>query len=303
MRSYWSSQPMLRVAFALIGGLTLGILVMDNAPLSAVLLWGMAGITLSCLLCIIVAGRNIRLNQLTGLALTLFIVAAGYIFCWLGIDKNFNNYFAYHLSASPVLKVCIDKPPVEHQKTITTIARVLAVDSAGKLLRVSGKMQLVFLKDSSSLKPEYGDVLLIRAKIDTISGPKNPFEFNFNRYFGYHNIFYSAFLKKGDFKNTGENKGSSALAFVYKIRAHLLAVIQTYVPDGNNLGVASAIMLGYTNYENADIKRAYASAGVIHILSVSGLHVGVMFLMLNFLLGWMDKYGARFKIAKTLTVV
>ncbi len=61
-------------------------------------------------------------------------------------------------------------------------------------------------------------------------------------------------------------------------------------------------MLGYRDYMNADIVQAYASSGALHVLSVSGLHVGVLFLALQFIFSWMDKYR-KLKWVKVMLVL
>ena len=82
-----------------------------------------------------------------------------------------------------------------------------------------------------------------------------------------------------------------------------MLIIEYYVKDKDDFGVASAIMLGYRDYINPEIMRAYAGSGALHVLSVSGLHVGVVFVMLNFLLGWMDNKGRGMVIAKAVIVI
>jgi competence protein ComEC len=86
------------------------------------------------------------------------------------------------------------------------------------------------------------------------------------------------------------------------LRDFFLTLIEQHVKTKDELAVASAIMLGYRDYMNADIVQAYASSGALHVLSVSGLHVGVLFLALQFLLQWMDKYR-QLKWVKVLLVL
>jgi competence protein ComEC len=74
------------------------------------------------------------------------------------------------------------------------------------------------------------------------------------------------------------------------------------VTDTNALAVATAIMLGYRDYVTDEVMQAYAGSGVLHILSVSGLHVAVLFYVLNILLGWMDK-KRKLKIMKGILVI
>jgi len=60
---------------------------------------------------------------------------------------------------------------------------------------------LNLVKDSFSRRLAYGDVILIRSKIQPLDEPKNPGEFNYKRYQGFHNVYYQAMHKQaiGDY--------------------------------------------------------------------------------------------------------
>jgi competence protein ComEC len=61
-------------------------------------------------------------------------------------------------------------------------------------------------------------------------------------------------------------------------------------------------MLGYRDYVNDDVTQAYAGSGVLHVLSVSGLHVAVLYFVLSMMLGWMDR-NRRLEIAKGIFII
>ena len=59
--------------------------------------------------------------------------------------------------------------------------------------------------------------------------------------------------------------------------------------EGKEFAVASALLLGYVNEIDAGLRRDYAASGAMHILSVSGMHVGIIYIFLEFLLGFLNK--------------
>ena len=170
-------------------------------------------------------------------------------------------------------------------------------------MKTDVNIQLTFLRDSICEQLQYGNVLLVKSKIDTTEGPKNPYEFNFRQYLAFHNIYNKAFVTRGEWRVIDTAAGNPVLAGIYKLRSSFLSIITRYVSDKNDFGVASAIMLGYRDYINSEIMRAYASSGTVHVLSVSGLHVSIMFFMLNFLLSWMDKRGRKMVYAKAGIII
>ena len=309
MRSFWSQVPMLRVAFPLMIGIGLEITAGNVPGAGKQTLWLTMAQFFVCLFFVLTVGlvknsvQAYRLRVYNGLALTIILISFGYMLTWFYSQKNYANHFGKFLQEDSWVIAQIDEPPVVHEKIFTATAIVREVRNYDGQYKTTGNVQLNFMKDSLMRKPEYGDVILVKSKIEEVSGPKNPGEFNFKNYQGFHNIYHKAFLTKGSWQLLDSSKGNRVLAIVYRIRDTFLQIIVHYVNDKNDFGVASAIMLGYSDYENADIKRAYASSGTIHVLSVSGLHVGIMFLMLNFLLKWMDSRGRKWEIGKAAFII
>ena len=309
MRSFWSRVPMLRLAFALITGITLQIASDSMFHLSSKIHWPIATVEIASGIFIIALAniKNVtlayRLRVYNGIAINLFIIAFAWLLTCFYTQKNYPGTFSAFLSNKNTLIVQITDPPVIHNKTISIYAEVQEVNNDSGHFTTTGNLQLDFLKDSNSAALSYGDELIIASGIDTTEGPKNPFEFNYKTYQAFHNIYYRSFVTAKNWSLIAHNCGNPVLAAIYKLRGNFLSVIARYVKDKNDFGVATAIMLGYRDYINADIMRAYASSGAVHVLSVSGLHVSVMFFMLDFLLSWMDKRGRKMVMLKAALII
>jgi competence protein ComEC len=300
---------MLRVLFALVAGIALAIVLNNVYHISAVGAYAAALIMLLLLLAAIWTGSNNSAGKIykyrlySGVSITVALVALGYLIVWTDTGKSDPHHFSHQISPHSVLLVQIDEPPVERDKIIVANAQVKEVINEHEKVAATGRIQLNILKDSTVRKPEYGDMLLTDADVAEVAGPKNPCEFDFKAYLNYHQIYYSTFLTSAKWKLTDSTQGDRMFVFIYHLRDKFLQVIKAYVPGKNDFGVASAIMLGYRDYVNADVMKAYADSGTLHVLSVSGLHVGIMFLMLNFLLGWMDNKGMKFAFAKAGLII
>lgn len=240
-----------------------------------------------------------------GGALILLLFSLGYIDTWLATGKNQPRHFSkFYRGGGDIVVAKVVEPPVEKEKLVTAVAEVTTLKSGNTVAPATGNVQLNFWKDKGdSVDIHYGDVIAFSREIQEFDPPKNPNEFRFKRYYALRNIYHKVFLNGDDWHLLKTDEGNNLFAGVLKVRASFLATIKKYVSDKNDFGVAAAIMLGYNDFENNDIKRAYASSGTLHVLSVSGLHVGIMFLMLNFLLKWMDERGRRFVIAKATFII
>ena len=69
----------------------------------------------------------------------------------------------------------------------------------------------------------------------------------------------------------------------------MLSILQEHGLEGREFAVGAALILGYTDELDPEIMRAYAGSGALHVLSVSGLHVGIMYVVVAWFLSFLDK--------------
>ena len=244
-----------------------------------------------------------KYNAVNGFVLMVLLVSLGYLLTWTASEKNFNDHFQNYYDSESFFEATIVDPPLEKAKVLSVVAEVNQLFGKQGTVKVRGNILLNILRDSTADKLRYGDKIVFKARVEPFDEPKNPGEFSFKLYQSFHNIFHRAFLKQGDWKRVARDKGNVFIATSHKTRKYFLSLLRKYVSDANNFGVASSIMLGYKDYRNADVTRAYASSGALHVLSVSGLHVGIIFFILNGLFGWMDSRGRNFLVAKSIVII
>ncbi|MDB5135630.1 MAG: ComEC family competence protein [Mucilaginibacter sp.] len=176
--------------------------------------------------------------------------------------------------------------------TATVEQRVLN----GKPSACTGTL-MVTIKDSTAKSLYYGDELLIAAVYHPVDPPFNPAEFNYKKYLGNQNIFYQAFLYHNQFYVVNKNAGNGIIAYSLRLRQRLVEKLKTNMHSPEAIAVASTLILGYKADLSDDVLQAYSKTGTIHVLSVSGAHVAILFVLLNLLLGFLDKfkYGRSIK--------
>ena len=130
-----------------------------------------------------------------------------------------------------------------------------------------------------------GVVLYCRADMLAISAPRNPNVFDYKKYQERRGVTHQIMIKEYFF--SGDIKNRAGLYFL-KLRRSLLNVFSVYLKE-DELAIASALVLGYKGELSAEIKDAYAGAGAMHVLAVSGLHVGLVYLFLSQLLKFMNR--------------
>jgi len=127
---------------------------------------------------------------------------------------------------------------------------------------------------------------LIKGNPQEISAPKNPEEFDYRQYMAWQNIAFQQFCPASKIEKVGNEKPNLIKATALRTNTVADSIFTTFVEGKQEYGVANAMILGQRDDIDSELMQAYSAAGAIHVLSVSGLHVGVICAVLVFLLSF-----------------
>ncbi|RYZ96765.1 MAG: ComEC family competence protein [Sphingobacteriaceae bacterium] len=148
-------------------------------------------------------------------------------------------------------------------------------------------------------------MLLIPAKYYEVDPPFNPAEFNYKYYLANKNIYHQAYLYPRQYVLLKNDTGNPIITYALRLRQRLVNKLKTNLHDPDAAAVASTLILGYKAELSSDVLQAYSKTGTIHVLSVSGAHVGLVYLVLAFGLSFLDRYryGRITKAAIIITLI
>lgn len=206
-------------------------------------------------------------------------------------SKHYTQYLAVKVNNEPVIK----------NGSLRFAATVIEGIDSGKHSAMSGKL-LLSIKDSAAFDLNYGDVLLIPANYNTVDPPFNPAEFNYKQYLSHQNIYHQVFLYPRQYGVVDRNTGNPVIAYSLQLRKKLVAMFNTHMRDSSTIAVASTMILGYKADLSDDVLQAYANTGTLHVLSVSGAHVAIVFILLSWALSFLNRLGHG-RLIKTLLII
>ena len=177
----------------------------------------------------------------------------------------------------------IKSAPEKKPKTYKALAEILSIRKDSSWQKTHFDLLLYFEKDSTHV-PGYGDIYLINGSPREIEPPKNPYEFDYKDFQLKRAVTAHHFLRKADFTFLGAEPMSLFMKKVYGFNKRAVGILQNICDNTEDLGIAEAMLTGTKDDLDTELREAYAAAGAVHILAVSGLHVGIIMLMLNFLL-------------------
>ncbi|MEN8250173.1 MAG: ComEC/Rec2 family competence protein, partial [Bacteroidota bacterium] len=108
---------------------------------------------------------------------------------------------------------------------------------------------------------------------------------DYRQYLAYNNIHHQDFVNRDKWTISNRASGFSLVGISIKIRNKLEQVLARYIHQPEELAIAKALILGNKEDLDKSTKETFATAGAMHVLAVSGLHVGIIYLVLISLLG------------------
>lgn len=212
-------------------------------------------------------------------------------------DKNHYIHTNISTDESAKFKVVVLEKWKSTEKNNRFLAEILSLnDKTSK-----GKILVNLRKENSNTEIMVGSKLAIYSKLYPLQKPFNPDQFD-----------YASFLKNKSIYAQTYVDSSSILVFNAKdknlyfysavFRNRVISNLEKSNFNKKELAVVNALILGQRQDLDPKVLRDYQYAGAIHILSVSGLHVGFVLLFLNFFLNFLPNTN-RYRLLKVITIV
>ncbi|HRZ96528.1 MAG TPA: ComEC/Rec2 family competence protein [Paludibacter sp.] len=230
-----------------------------------------------------------KFRWLTGSTIFIFLFALA---SFLSQNNERNASFT-HLNQKGIYHVELIDAPVEKSKSYFCKIKMLSIYENGKLTDSQGNAIVYVQKDSLSAKLIIGDRLMIEAEFKKPLGAVNPDGFDYAAYLKRQGIAATCYLSSGSWLKTDQNTAFSFRRISDQSRKNLLQIYRSFHFEGDEFAVLAALTLGFTDALQPDLRDSYSATGAMHILSVSGLHVGIVYVVIAFLLGFLQKTRGR----------
>lgn len=281
---YWHQIPFVRIIIPI----TIGIGINMFFPLSIGLSLVLSATSFICLCLIWYFYRLAFYDFIFGIFFNLFFFFSGVLLNNCHNHLNYGNHFTNF--EADYLVVELEEPSQLKQNSIKCKVSVLQTIKEQNTNEVGGYLVLYFEKDTTLLtKLTYGTRLLIKNNATEISGPQNPFEFNYKRYLAFNQIYRQAYLNTYNFIILEQKGGNFIQQIAYQAQAFFNTTLLKYVKSSSEIAISKALLYGYDDDIDPELIKAYSNTGTLHVLAVSGMHVGLIFWIINLILKHLDK--------------
>lgn len=282
------SAPFLRYVLVAVMSILFSIYNLSN--IQKINIWHLSYISIILVFCYVLCRKNRTLQSLFG----YIILAIIYIATVKINTQKFEISHIYNTKENvKYYKGIISNEPEVKDKTYKYVLEIDGIFTENGWENATGKVLTYIYKDKQHPKPKYGDVLIFKGKPDTTTFPKNPGEFNLKNFYSFHQIYNQKFCSFNELLVIGNSPQNPLIGLAISIRSWAEILFKNYIKSDREQKIASALILGIKGTLDWEIMQAYANTGTMHVLAVSGLHVGIIYQILLIFCAWSTKvrYG------------
>ena len=192
----------------------------------------------------------------------------------------------HYPEAEVACRVRVCEPPEEKERSLLCPVRVLGIHADSSFHAESRPPLFLFYfsKDTASARLRRGDELLVRARLSPPRNNGNPDEFDYARFLRRRGGSGTAYVPAGSWRVTGYDSARTLRQMALDYRAEVVSMYHRLGFRGDELTVLSALTVGDQDHLSEEIVETYSVSGASHVLSLSGLHIGFLYVLLLFLL-------------------
>jgi len=280
---------MVRILLPFMAGIIVCIAVSASSGIPVIILIILLLLTLAAAFIPFKKLRFVK-RSLFGVFASLFLFVSGYNLVLQHKEILRSEHFS-RIQDKGIFIATVDEPLQEKDHSYKTILRIRRLVKGNTLIKADGLILTYFAKDSVIKPPEEGSEITFSGDVQPISPPQNPGAFDYRKYMANNNVYHQVYLNNFSWKLLKAPEGFNLFRTAHKVSRKFVSILNDNGLKGREFAVASALIMGQSDMLDNETLQAYSGTGVMHILSVSGLHVGVIFIIISFLLGFMKRKG------------
>jgi competence protein ComEC len=271
-----------------------GVILAEAAPSAVTAAWAMAG-TAALVITLRLIRKNYHPDTLFGTAIVFFFLAAGYLMHVTGKER-----LSTITESRQLFTVRISGYPEKKSTSCSFKAKIVNIAVDGEQYSPHGSLMLYFMSDTLPSRWQPGDRLTVYITPKSTENNGNPCEFDYRRYLEGQGVRYLGFFRAGDIIEY-QPAGRLTMRERSLVVAHsMIRAFEKAGLEGEELGLVTALTIGDKDLIDKEQLTTFSRSGAMHIMAVSGLHVGMISLGLSFLLFFLR---GKFGIMKSVIII
>jgi competence protein ComEC len=220
-----------------------------------------------------------------GLSTYLLSFFVGFMVYTLHSKPNQQHHYSNNLKYEKALVSGVISEKIRpNQYVYKYFLEIETVDNIDK----TGKLLIVLSKKDAKKEFQIGDVVLAYAYLKPISRPHNPYQFDYAAYLEKKDVYHQLNLERNNYRVIGHEKHLNYK--LEQIRNTIITKLENAKIPLDRLEIIKALFLGQRQNIDQETNNQYSQAGAIHILAISGLHIGILLFFFKTLLKPLERF-------------
>ena len=189
-------------------------------------------------------------------------------------ETNHGSHYVNHipLNDEALIRIHVYKKLKASKYNNKFLAEVMTVNS----LKTSGKL---LINVDTLLHVAIDDMLYTKGVLMNYAPPKNPYQFDYGRYMKNQQVYKQMYVTSANtFKLTSKK---TVFGYAETIRNKINSTLNKHNISDENLSIINALLLGQRQEVTKATYKSFINSGAVHILAISGLHIGLLLLVLR----------------------
>jgi len=274
----WKKTPFLRLLIPMVLGIVLQFYL--NFSFSSIVLSDITFVSLFITFSFLPEAIRFKYKFIQGVLIAGFLLFFGSFLTWQKDIRNHAGWYGNYIQEKNYIVATISEPLQEKAKSYKATVNAGMVISNGKEEKANGNFLIYFQKDSASENLKYGDRIIVNKLLSPIRNSGNPAAFDYKQYCAFRQIYHQVYLKENEWVLLPQKNRNIFTAFIFFTREKVVSILQKYLGENDESAIAKALLIGYKVDLDKDLVQAYSNAGVVHIIAISGLHIGIIYTIL-----------------------
>ncbi len=286
----WKQAPFLRLVIPFMAGIVLQWYSRCAPTMGWILL--ATGITVLILFNQRASFRQYTLRWVNGVCINITLLSAGMLVTYYKDVSHQQQWLNFVYKKQDVVMARLEEPLSEKANSFKANASIHQVVHNNVPFQVTGNIIIYFKKENNSKQLQqlgYGSELIFSHPLQPIKNSGNPAAFNYERYAAFQGIYHQVFLEPGNYAVLPQKRTDWLTAFIFAARERVLKNIVNYIQGKKEAGLAEALLVGYKDDLDKTLVQSYSNTGVVHIIAISGMHMGLIYWLLSIVLAPLKK--------------
>ena len=290
MNSFLGKTPFFRLLLPVI----IGIILWHKLPLFnfSMLIPSIIGLVLMLLSFFIVKKKQYNLRWVFGVGLSIFLISLTH-FQYHKQEVNSTLEYPDNHIDNYYIGTIIDIPELKSRSVACNV----------KLSAPNNKKAILYLEQTDeAIQLQPGDEIVFNSKLEPFKNFGNPDDFDYPNFMKIRGFSCTGYVAANDWQNTG-NQSNTITCVSQRIRAKALIFYKSFNLTDDAYAFISALTLGYKNDLTENLQEAFRVSGTAHVLAVSGLHVGIIYIVISMIFSFLGNRGKPYFLRQCLIIL